>query len=128
MAGLTVLDASVLLAYFDSTDAHTEAAKAILEEADELAASVLTVAESLVGAATAGRLDEQSEALADLEINRVQIGSDAAPALARLRANTGLKMPDCCVLHAATQIGADAIATRDASLSSAARALGYRTP
>ena len=128
MARLTVLDASILLAYFDRRDAHTEAAKAILEDAYGLAASVLTVAESLVGAAAVGRLDEQLDALADLEIRRVPIGGDDAATLARLRLETGLKMPDCCVLHAATTIGADAIGTRDASLAKAAQERGYATP
>lgn len=128
MARLTVLDASILLAYFDKRDAHTEAARAILDDADDLAASVLTVAESLVGAAAASRLDEQLDALADLEIRRVPISSDAAPALARLRSDTGLKMPDCCVLHAAATVGADAIGTRDASLAKVAQERGYQTP
>lgn len=128
MAGLTALDASVLLAYFDSRDIHTEAARAILADADSLAASVLTIAESLVGAAAAGRLDEQLQALADLEVHRVPIDAEAAPMLARLRTGTGLKMPDCCVLHAAATIGAEAIGTRDASLAKAAHKLGYQTP
>jgi predicted nucleic acid-binding protein len=128
VAGLTVLDASVLLAYFDKTDAHTEAAKAILDDADDLVASVLTIAEALVGATAAGRLDEQLEALADLEIRGVPIDSEAAPTLARLRSDTGLKMPDCCVLHAAGVVDADAIGTRDASLAKAALERGYETP
>jgi predicted nucleic acid-binding protein len=128
VAGLTVLDASILLAYFDKTDAHTKAAKAILDDADGLVASVLTLAESLVGATAAGRLDEQLEALADLEIRRVPIDSEAAPTLARLRSGTGLKMPDCCVLHAAATIDADAIGTRDASLAKVAQERGYETP
>jgi predicted nucleic acid-binding protein len=128
VAGLTVLDASVLLAYFDRTDAHTEAAKAILDDADDLVASVLTIAESLVGATAAGRLDEQLEALADLEIRGVPIDSEAAPTLARLRSDTGLKMPDCCVLHAAAAVDADAVGTRDASLAKAAQERGYETP
>lgn len=128
MAGLTVLDASILLAYFDKTDPHTQAAKAVLDEADRLAASALTLAESLVGAAAAGRLDEQLEAFADLEIRAVSIDGEAAPALARVRSETGLKMPDCCVLHAADAIDADAVGTRDASLAKAARERGYETP
>jgi predicted nucleic acid-binding protein len=128
VAGLTVLDASILLAYFDKRDAHTETAKAILDDANGLVASVLTIAESLVGAAAAGRLDEQLDALADLEIRRVPIGSEDAPTLARLRSDTRLKMPDCCVLHAAATVDADAIATRDASLAKAAQERGYETP
>lgn len=128
MAGLTVLDASILLAYFDKADAHTEAAREILEGADRLVASVLTVAESLVGAVRAGRLDEQLQALADLDIRPIPIDSEAASTLARLRSDTGLKMPDCCVLHAAATTGAHTIGTRDASLAKAAQARGYETP
>ncbi len=128
MAGLTVLDASILLAYFDGRDAHTDAANAILQDADGLAASVLTLAETLVGAHAAGRMQEQLDALADLEIRPQPIGHSDAATLARLRSQTGLKMPDCCVLHAAQQLGADAIATRDRPLAAAARTLGYETP
>lgn len=128
MAGLTVLDASILLAYFDSRDAHTDAANAILQEAETLAASVLTLAEALVGAHAAGRMQEQLDAFADLEIRPQPIGDGDAAMLARLRSQTGLKMPDCCVLHAAEQLGADVIATRDRPLAAAARTLGYETP
>ena len=101
MARLTILDASILLAHLDDTDAHADAAQAILSEADELAASTLTLAEVLAGAARVGRLDEQLEALSDLMIAEVTIERGAASTLARLRADTGLRMPDCCVLRGA---------------------------
>jgi predicted nucleic acid-binding protein len=101
VACLTVLDASILLAHFDDTDPHSEAAAAILADADELAASTITLAEVLVGAARAGRLDEQLAAIAELQITELPLEPGAAAALARLRADTGLRMPDCCVLHAA---------------------------
>lgn len=45
---------------------------------------------------------------------------DAPSRLARLRAATTLKMPDCCVLLAADQL-ADAIATFDDRLADVAR-------
>ena len=93
MAGLTVLDASVLLAHFDDTDPHSEAAQTILADAEELAASTLTLAEVLVGAARAGRLDEQLAAIADLAISEIPIERGAGAVLARLRAETGLRMP-----------------------------------
>lgn len=128
MARLTVLDASILLAHLDDTDPHTDAAEAILAEADELAASTITLAEVLVGAARVGRLDEQLEALSVLTISEVPVERGAAAQLARLRAETGLRMPDCCVLHAATAAGADALATRDDRLSRAAAARGLATP
>ena len=95
MAGLTVLDASILLAHLDDTDPHAEAAQAILAGEGEFAASTITLAEVLVGSARAQRLDEQLAALAGLEIREVAIEQGAAAQLARLRAETGLRMPDC---------------------------------
>jgi len=128
VAGLTVLDASVLLAHLDDTDPHTQAARTILAEADMLAVSTLTLGEVLVGAARAGRLDEQLAALAALEINEIPIEPGAGAGLARLRVDTGLRMPDCCVLHAAGVSGAEAVATRDGRLAHAAGTRGFRTP
>ena len=128
MAGLTVLDASVLLAHFDDTDPHSDAAAAILAHADQLAASTITLAEVLVGAARAGRLEEQLAALGQLQITELPLQTGAAATLARLRAATGLRMPDCCVLHAALSSGAQALATRDAKLARAAATHGLETP
>lgn len=128
MAGLTVLDASILLAHFDDTDPHSEAAAVVLADADELAASTSTLAEVLVGAARAGRLDEQLAAIAALQITELTVEPGAAAALARLRADTGLRMPDCCVLHAALNSHAQALATRDTRLAKAAAAHGFETP
>lgn len=128
MASLTVLDASVLLAHFDDSDPHSNDATEILANADELAASTITLAEVLVGAARAGRLQEQLAAIAELEIQELPIEKGAASALARLRAETGLRMPDCCVLHAALTAGAQALATRDSRLARAAATKGFQTP
>jgi predicted nucleic acid-binding protein len=128
VAGLTVLDASVLLAHFDDTDPYAQDARAILADADELAASTVTLAEALVGAVAAGRLDEQLRAIADLEIAEVPLGQGAAAALARLRVESGLRMPHCCVLYAAEVTSADAVATRDDRLHRAASARGLDTP
>lgn len=128
MAHLTVLDASILLAHLDDSDPHADAAQTILADADQLAASTITLAEVLVGAARAGRLDEQLQALADLNIKEVAIDRGAAAQLARLRADTGLRMPDCCVLHTAIATSADALATRDQPLAREAAARGLETP
>lgn len=128
MARLTVLDASILLAHLDDTDPHADAAKTILAGEGEWAASTITLAEVLVGAARAQRLDEQLAVLAALEIREVSIDQGAAAQLARLRAETGLRMPDCCVLHAAAQTHADAVGTRDERLRRAAAIRGLQTP
>jgi predicted nucleic acid-binding protein len=103
-----VLDASVLIGYLDGNDAHHSPAAALLVAAvdDDLAANPLTLAEVLVGPIRMGRLDAVSEVLQDLGVAEVAFPSDTAVRLARLRAETGLKLPDCCVLLSAEVAGA----------------------
>ena len=128
MAGLTVLDASIIVAHFSSADEHHADAVAVLEEADGVAASTLTLAEALVEPASVGRLGEPLTSLLELGVRPVPIDETAVATLAELRAETGLRMPDCCVLHAALTIGADAIGTRDKRLARVARERGLDTP
>ena len=122
---MMVVDASVLIAHLDATDAHHDRASSLLMDlADEpLAASPITVAEVLVGPVRAGQLDRATAALARLQVTTVDLRADAPARLAVLRAGTGLKLPDCCVLQAAEQAQA-AIATFDDRLAAAARELG----
>lgn len=63
-----------------------------------------------------------------LPVADLPLPDDAAARLATLRARTNLKLPDCCVLLAAQEAGADAVFTFDAQLASAARAAGFVTP
>jgi predicted nucleic acid-binding protein len=77
----------------------------------------------LVGPVRAGQLDRATAALAQLQVTTVDLRADAPARLAVLRAGTGLKLPDCCVLQAAEQAQA-AIATFDDRLAAAARELG----
>jgi predicted nucleic acid-binding protein len=125
VAGLTVLDASVLIAYFGAADAHTEDAVGLLEQADDLALSTITLAEVLVGATRSGRARDLLEALAEMGVEEVPLGPSAAEALARLRIETGLRLPDCCVLLAADTTRANAVATFDDRLARAAEQRGY---
>jgi predicted nucleic acid-binding protein len=120
-----VLDASILIAYLDGTDARHCAAQALLIEAvdDALGAGTLTLAEILVGPVRAGRLNEARAALGDLEIEELVLGEGAAERLAMVRVETGLKLPDCHVLLTATEAGAE-LATFDERLGSVARTLG----
>ncbi len=105
---MIVLDASVLIAYLDSDDKHHVAAESLLIEAvdDDLAVNPLTLAEVLVVPARDGRLEPTQAALHDLDVAELPFPSDTAVRLARLRASTGLKMPDCCVLLAAEDAAA----------------------
>ena len=77
-----------------------------------------------VGPARRGRLDDARAAIAALEIEEIPLTRGAAGDLATLRAETGLKLPDCCVLLAARSAGASAVLTFDDRLvKTAGRAL-----
>lgn len=125
---MIVLDASVLIAHLDSTDLHHAQAERLLEESGgaPLGASAITLAETLVSPARNGRLKDAESALRRLGVEELAIGADAAPRLAALRAETGLKMPDCCVLLAALDREAT-LASFDSSLLASARVLKLET-
>lgn len=124
---MIVLDASVLIAHLDATDSHHERADRLLAASgnEELAASVVTMAEVLVGPSRTGTVDRALAALAQLAVTPVPIERATPVRLALLRAETGLKLPDCCVLLAAEESGA-AVATFDDRLAGAARSRGIR--
>ncbi|MDP9428754.1 MAG: type II toxin-antitoxin system VapC family toxin [Actinomycetota bacterium] len=119
-----VLDASVLIAYLDAEDAQHKAAETLLarEIDDDFAANPLTIAEVLVGPSRTGRLDAARSALRELEVAEWPFPANTAVRLARLRADTGLRMPDCCVLLAA-QDAAARVAAFDDRLVRAAQKL-----
>jgi predicted nucleic acid-binding protein len=122
-----VLDASVLIAHLDATDSHHERADRLMAASgnEELAASVVTMAEVLVGPSRTGTVDRALAALEQLAVTPVPIERATPVRLALLRAETGLKLPDCCVLLAAEESGA-AVATFDDRLAGAARSRGIR--
>ncbi len=124
---MIVLDASVLIAHFDTADVHHDrAGELLLLAADQdqpLGASPITLAEVLVGPARIGRLAQAAAALDQLRACSVDLPPDAPLRLAALRAATKLTLPDCCVLLAADQAG-DAVATFDDRLADAARTHG----
>ena len=123
---MIVLDASVLIAYLDGDDDHHEAAEALLAAAidEDLGANSLTLAEVLVVPVREGSLSRVQSALRDLEVLELDFPSNTAVRLAELRASTGLKMPDCCVLLAAEASRAT-IASFDQRLVNTAQGLGF---
>jgi predicted nucleic acid-binding protein len=128
VAGVIVLDASVIIAYLDSEDDHHGRAEQLLaaEIDDDFGANSLTLAEVLVVPVRQDRLGEARAALRDLEVEELPFPVDAAVKLATLRAMTGLKMPDCCVLLAAEHTHGR-VATFDDRLSQAAATLSLET-
>lgn len=118
---MIVLDASVLIAYFDSDDDQHRRAEDLLarEIDDEFAVNPLTLAEVFVVPARDGRLEQVRAALVDLELQELPFPADTAVKLALLCADSGLRMPDCCVLLTAE--AADArVASFDSRLLRAA--------
>lgn len=127
---MIVLDASVLIAHLDATDIHHDRAGALLGDAavEAFGASPITLAEVLVGPARAGEVERGTALLHELGVTSVRLLDDAPARLAVLRAGTGLKLPDCCVLLAAEQTRG-AVATFDDRVANAAteRGLAIRT-
>lgn len=100
---MIVLDASVLIAYLDAGDAHHDRAMALLsrEIEDDFAVNLLTLVEILVAPTRAGQCDVVLAVFVDLAVEVLQFPQGSAVMLAELRAETHLKMPDCCVLLSA---------------------------
>lgn len=120
---MIVLDASVLIAHLSKFDAHHDRAYSLLIDVAgrDLVMSPITKAEVLVGPARVGRAAEAEDALDLLEVRTVGLPDDAPMRLALLRAETGLRLPDCCVLLACDQAGPTGeVATFDDALAAAA--------
>jgi hypothetical protein len=84
--------------YLDGADSHHEAAEALLTRVvdDDLGTNPLTLAEVLVVPARTGRLDTVLLVLRDIDVQALPFPTDTAVRLAKLRADTGLKMSECC--------------------------------
>lgn len=122
---MIVLDANVLIALLDASDAHHARAVALLDThaADGYAASALTLAEVLVGPARSGGEDRARAALTGLGLEVIPVSEPDALSLARVRERHRLRMPAAVVLNAALASGAG-LGTFDASLARAAREAG----
>jgi predicted nucleic acid-binding protein len=126
LAGVIVLDAGVIIALFTPGDAHHDRAKKLLaDDPGPFLMHPLTVAETLVGAARVGREAEMWRALRALRVEAVDMGPDEPALVATLRARHSLKMPDTCVLAAATHLDAP-LATFDDRLGAVADQLSLR--
>lgn len=121
---MIALDASVLVAHLQPSDAHHSAATEFLRGTgnEALVAHTLTVAEVLVGGVRIGRGEEMLADLRAIGVHTAAPSDDEPLRLARLRAATSLRMPDCCVLDTALETRAS-LATFDKGLAAAAREL-----
>lgn len=124
---MIVIDASAMIGLLGIEDAlHHKAEQTIdraLAQNRPLGMSTVTLAETLVTPTRAGRVTATLAYLDRLEVAEVPVAFGSGPRLAELRATTGLKLPDCCVLLAAQDAGA-AVLTFDDRLRDAAEQLG----
>jgi predicted nucleic acid-binding protein len=124
-----VLDASVLIGHLDRRDPHHAlATEWLLDVADQpFGASSITLAEVLVSPARAGELGAAQAAVRTLGVAELPLPAGAAERLASLRAETTLKLPDCCVLLAA-ESAEGTVLTFDDRLAREAVRLGLAPP
>ncbi|MBK5307660.1 MAG: PIN domain-containing protein [Frankiaceae bacterium] len=115
---MIVLDASVLIGFMFEQDDHHGAAVSLLRNVvgAPLGVSQLTLAEVLVVPTRLHRLDAAEQMLVDLGVTEVLLPSGASRRLAELRVETGLKLPDCCVLLTAQTVSGS-LATFDDRLA-----------
>lgn len=120
-----MLDASVLVALFEPADVHHALATALFEDQvdEEFVLHPLTCAEVLVGPTRRGVVDAVLHDLPLLGIRTDLPDADQPVRLAHLRATTGLRLPDCCVLDIA-MVHRAPLATFDDRLATGARARG----
>lgn len=121
-----ILDANVVIALLNPEDAHHSRAAGLLVEVPEedLHIPAVTLGEALVWHVRAGTGERALEVLEDLGLSVIESKEDPL-ALARVRAESGLRMPDCIVLHHALTRG-EALATMDERLARAGLERGLR--
>ena len=122
------IDACVLIAHFDESDAHHAAATSLLASlsGQRLLVHPLTAAEVLVGSARLGRVRERQDSIRSMRVEIAAVDDEAPVRTAELRAGTRHRTPDCCVLDVALRNVAS-VATFDEPLRATARKLRLRT-
>ena len=119
---MIVLDASVLVAHLNPADAHHQSATGILLAGtpERMLVHTITLAEILVAGVRIGQGASLRDDLRAAGIAVAPHDDDEPLRLAELRATSGLKLPDCCVLDVAIRHRAS-LATFDDALANAAR-------
>jgi predicted nucleic acid-binding protein len=122
-----VLDASVLIAHLEHSDAHhTSATELLLSVRDEpFGVSSITLAEVLVEPSRKGLAADTVTAVDQLGVTEFPLPPSAPELLAQLRAETALKLPDCCVLLTAEMV-VGRVLTLDGRLGDVAARRGLR--
>ncbi|MEX6430219.1 MAG: type II toxin-antitoxin system VapC family toxin [Ferrimicrobium sp.] len=131
--GLTVIDAGILIGFFDESDAHHSGAKRELanarERGDQIAVPASALAEALVPPARDGQSSVMAirEFIERLPLVVAELDIEIAVVAARLRARHGqnLKLPDALVIATAIQKEAGVLVTTDRSWPTKSK-LGFK--
>ena len=122
------LDAGVLIALINLTDAHAPAAAAFIEStAPPYLAHSVNMAEALVRAHREGHAPEAFNRLRDIGVTISDLGPNEPLILARVRVETGLQIPDACAFATALR-AAGTLVTFDRQVAAAAEKVGLRHP
>ena len=120
---MIVLDASVVISLMESGHVHANEAAEIMDTEEELVLHPLTLSEILVGAIRNSSEQKVLSAIDGIGIETWVPDPGHARRIARLRAETHLKLPNACVLDTALAQNA-ALASFDERLVHAARTCG----
>jgi predicted nucleic acid-binding protein len=120
-----VLDAGALIALINERDAHHVWARELFTSTtgEEWVISSLNLAEVMVHPVRAGKAEEFMRGIEGLRLRVEGTQPAHATELARLRAETSLKMPDVIALHLASGLSAS-LATVDRRLAEKASEFG----
>lgn len=122
---MITLDASVVIAHLSTRNAHHQTATELLAGCvdESIIIHSLNLAEVLVGGARLGRGQEMLDDLLRIGIQVMDPQPGEALRLANLHAESGLELPDCCVLDTALTTRST-LATFGSALAEAARRRG----
>lgn len=122
---MIVLDAGALIALINERDAHHVWARELFTSTtgEEWVISSLNLAEVMVHPVRAGKAEEFMRGIEGLRLRVEGTQPAHATELARLRAETSLKMPDVIALHLASGLSAS-LATVDRRLAEKASEFG----
>jgi predicted nucleic acid-binding protein len=125
MARVITLDAGVLIAMLNERDKHHEwATRLLIDFSDaEFVMPALTYAECLVRPTQAGQVAQFESNISGLALELVELTAERAAGVARIRAETKLRMPDAVVLATALE-KSSWVATTDGVLARAAENSG----
>lgn len=122
-----IVDANILIAILDDKDVHHKAAANLIANAgpERLLVHEITLAETLILPHRAGSAARAAHFIEALGITTPDPLPGLALDLAEVRADTGLKMPDCICVALAKRLQHD-LATFDVRLRNVAAQLGLR--